>query len=119
MQIRGLRQAREPTGYGCARRCGPTPLAIIWRSSIAAAESWKRGLGLAEMASDAELANAGSRDAHRALAYQGGTADCSLSKDALTGLKLMILVRLRRLLLVASWHSPSEMSSNLNSRSSR
>ena len=38
-------------------------------ASTAAAESWARTLGLTEMASDADLANAVSIGAHRALGY--------------------------------------------------
>jgi len=41
----------------------------IGASLVAAAEDWARGIGLTEMASDADLANAISQDAHRALGY--------------------------------------------------
>lgn len=46
---------RRKRGYGAAL--------------VAAAEQWARQQGLSEMASDAELANAISQDAHRALGY--------------------------------------------------
>ena len=36
---------------------------------VAAAETWARGRGLTEMASDAALSNSISQDAHRALGY--------------------------------------------------
>ena len=41
----------------------------VGRALVSAAESWARGLGLTEMASDAELANAVSIDAHRAIGF--------------------------------------------------
>ena len=37
---------------------------------VAAAETWARGLGLTEMASDADLGNTIGQDAHRALGYR-------------------------------------------------
>jgi aminoglycoside 6'-N-acetyltransferase I len=45
------------------RRCG------VGARLVAAAEAWARELGLSEMASDADLANRPSRDAHSALGY--------------------------------------------------
>ena len=36
---------------------------------VAAAEGWARSLGLTEMASDADIANDASKDAHQALGY--------------------------------------------------
>lgn len=41
----------------------------VGRLLVAAAEDWARGLGLEEIASDADVANALGRSAHRALGY--------------------------------------------------
>ncbi len=46
-----------------ARRAG------VGAALVAAAEGWARARGLREIASDAELSNAGSHAAHRALGY--------------------------------------------------
>ena len=48
---------------------------------IAAAEAWARSLGLAEMASDAELTNERSHAAHRALGYQEVGRNISFRKQ--------------------------------------
>ena len=42
----------------------------VGRALVAAAENWARGFGLSEMASDAEVGNRESQDAHRALGYE-------------------------------------------------